>query len=60
MVWPIIVESYVDEIGESMTGTNGESNNLNLGKCGTGYLAVTLSLIHIYLCYAHRPPVKTC
>jgi hypothetical protein len=41
MVWPIIVESYVDEIGESMTGTTGERNNLNLGKCSTGYLAVT-------------------
>jgi hypothetical protein len=41
MVWPIIVESYVDEIGESTTGTTGESNNLNLGKCSTGYLAVT-------------------
>ena len=24
MVWPIIVESYLDEIGESMTGTTGE------------------------------------
>ena len=33
MVWPIIVESYVDEIGESMTGTTRESNNLNLGSC---------------------------
>jgi hypothetical protein len=41
MVWPIIVESYVDEIGESMTGTTGESNNSNLGKCSSGYVAVT-------------------
>jgi hypothetical protein len=41
VVWPIIVESYVDEIGESMTGTTEENNNLNLGKCSTGYLAVT-------------------